>query len=113
MYCNTHRKHLVMAIKSAKKLVVKGRGTYGYDNLKNHLCCMIELFLLLRGKLYIVNDEEIESLMLNDWNLYTFIQEFIQALMPSKAFGGYQKQYHKEIKVGRQLVNLCGYGYSH
>ena len=61
---------------------------------------MIELFLLLRGKLFITDDEEIESLMQDDWDLFTFIRELIQALMSSKAFGGYYKNYHKEIEVG-------------
>ena len=88
---------LIMAVKSALRLVVRGREICQYQ--KHHLYCIIELFLLLRGKLFAIDDQEIQSLMLNEWELYSFIQGIIQALMPLKTFGGYQKNYYKEIEV--------------
>ena len=96
-----------MAVKSALCLVIKGRGLY-HDDLKNHLYCLVELFLLLRGKLHIhsIDDEEIQSLMLNEWNLSAFIQELIQALMPSKEFGGYRKHYRQEIEASSYISTI-------
>lgn len=96
---------LIMAVKSAFKLVIEGRGSYCNDNLK-HLYYMIELFLLLRGKLFGIDDSEIQTLMLNDWHLHPFIKGFIQALMSSKKFGGFSENYHKEIEVGNYTI-IC------
>ena len=91
-----------MAVKSALYLVIKGREVY--HDLKNHLYFMVELFLLLRGKLHtVIDDEEIQSLMLKEWELSAFIQELIQALMPLKEFGGYRKNYQKEIEVSSYI----------
>ena len=87
-----------MAVKSALYLVIRGREVY-HDYVKNHLYCMVELFLLIRGKLFDVDDQEIRSLLFNDWNLSAFIEQFIQAIMPLKEFGGYRKDYQKEIQV--------------
>lgn len=89
---------MITAVKGALCLVIKVRGMYR-ENLKNHLFCMVELFLLLRGKLYTVDDQEIQSSMHKEWDLNEFIQELIQALMPSKEFGGYRKNYQKEIEA--------------
>jgi len=95
-----------MAVRSALKLVVKGRDVYNHDNLKNHLCCMIELFLLLLGKLFAIDDQEIQSFIFNEWNLYTFIRELIQSLMSSTTFGGFGNNYHKEIEVGSYIIKI-------
>lgn len=101
-----------MAVKSALKLVIKGRGIHPNYNLKKHIYSMIELFLLLRGKLFGVDDKEIRSLMINEWDLHVFIQELIQALMPTTTFGGYQKSYHEEIEVVSLVVCLLAYVYA-
>ena len=84
-----------MAVKNALRLVVKGRGACF---LNDNLCFMVELFLLLREKLSTVDDQEVESLMFNDWSLLTFVRELIQALISSKKFGDYGKC-NEEIKV--------------
>ena len=94
-----------MAVRSALCLVIKGRGVYR-ENLKNHLYCMVKLFLLLRGKLHSIDDEEIQSLMLKEWDLIAFIEEFIQTLMPVKEFGGYRKNYQKEIEASIATYNI-------
>ena len=104
------RTELVIAVKSALQLVVKGREKY--SNLNDHLCSMIELFLTLREKCFIAvaaaaaaadddndDDDEITSLLHKEWHLNPFIQELIQALLPRKSFGGFKKQFSKEIKV--------------
>ena len=95
--------HLIMAVKNALKLVVKGRGACFYHYLNDSLCCMIELFLLLREKFSAVDDQEIESLMLDDWSLLTFVRELIQALISSKKFGDYGKC-NEEIKVCTYVI---------
>ena len=87
-----------MAVKNALRLVVKGRGACFYYHLNDNLCSMVELFLLLREKLSTVDDQEVESLMFNDWSLLTFVRELIQALISSKKFGDYGKC-NEEIKV--------------
>lgn len=52
-----------------------------------------------------INDDKVLSLINNEWNLYEFVRELIQALMPGKLFGGgsyssYKKEeYRKEAKV--------------
>ena len=86
-----------MAVKSALKLVVRGRGL-GYYHLNIRLSRMVELFLLLRGKLSATDDHEIEILMLTDWDLCTFVKELIQAIISSKRFGAYGRC-NEEIKV--------------
>ena len=86
-----------MAVKNTSKLVIKGREICYYE-LDDRLCCMVELFLLLRGKLAVVEDYEIQNLMHNDWNLLVFVKELIQAIIPSKKFGASEK-YNEEIKV--------------
>ena len=86
-----------MAVKNALKLVVAERQTC-YYHLNDHLCHMVQLFLLLREKLFTVNDQEILLLMHNDWNLMVFVKELIQAMIPSKSFGANGK-YNEEIKV--------------
>ena len=86
-----------MAVKSALKLVKKGRQhCFGYLNVR--LCHMVELFLLLRGKLSAIDDQEIKLLMDNDWELYMFVKELIQAIISSKKFGACGKC-NEEIKV--------------
>jgi len=92
---------MIMAVRNALKLVVRGREVYHHDILKNHLCCMIELFLLLRGKLFYIDDQEIQSFIINEWDLCVFIQELILSLMPLKTFGGVENNYHKEVEVSR------------
>ena len=92
-----------MAVKNISKLVVKGREICNYE-MVDCLCCMVELFLLLRGKLVTIDDQEIQNLMHNDWNLPVFLTELIQALIPSKKFGASGK-YKEEIKVIFHLRN--------
>ena len=91
-----------MAVKTALKLVVKGRGVY-YYYLNDCLCKIVELFLLLRGKLVAIDDQEIQSLMLNNWDLLIFVRELIQALISSKKFGAYDKC-KEEIKVHKNQL---------
>ena len=87
-----------MAAKSALKLVIKGRGFCHY-HLNDRLCYMVELFLVLCGKLTAIDDEEIKILMSKDCNLLVFVREFIQAIIPSKdKFWAYGKN-NEEIKV--------------
>ena len=90
------RTELIIAVKSALQLVVKGRERY--SDLNDHLCSMAELFLILREKCFVA-DDEINHLMPTEWHLYIFIQELIQGLLPKKSFGGYRKQFSKEIIV--------------
>ena len=71
-----------MAAKAALKLVVKGRGLCHY-HLNNRLCYIIELFLLLCGKLIVIDDQEIKDLMSKENNLLVFVRELIQAIIPS------------------------------
>jgi len=93
------RIELIIAVKSALQLVVKGREKY--SELNDHLCSMIELFLILREKCYLADgdDDEITLLMYKEWHLYKFIEELIQALLPKKSFGGSRKNFTKEISV--------------
>jgi len=95
---------LIIAVKSALQLVVKGRGKY--SDLNNHLSSMIELFLILREKFFIApnDDDEIASLMCKEWNLYSFLESLIQALLPIKSFGGNNKQFSKEIAVSFKQI---------
>ena len=104
MYCVLFRTELVITVKSALQLVVKGREKY--SDLNNHLCSMIELFLILREKFFVVHDDEATSLIHKEWNLYSFIQELIQALLPEKSFGGSRKQFSKEIMVSYKLIKV-------
>ena len=60
---------------------------------------MIELFLILREKCFVINDENIASLLHTEWDLYAFLQQLIQALLPRKSFGGYNNNFSKEIMV--------------
>ena len=101
------RIELIIAVKSALQLVVKGREKY-FD-LNVHFCNMIELFLTLREKCFVsyASDDEITSLIHKEWQLHDFIQELIQALLPQKTFGGYRNQFLKEIKVHKlQTYNV-------
>ena len=93
------RTELIIAVKSALQLVVKGREKY-FD-LNIHFCSMIELFLTLHEKCFVsyASDDEVTSLIHKEWHLHVFIQELIQALLPKKTFGGYRNQFLKEIKV--------------
>ena len=59
---------------------------------------MVELFLLLHGKLVNIDDHEIQNLIHDDWNLQVFVKELIQAIISSKKFGAYGKT-TEEIKV--------------
>ena len=104
--------YLIMAVKGALKLVIKGRGLcYYYLNVR--LCRMVELFLMLRGKLSAIDDQEIQSLMLNDWDLYTFVKELIQAIISSIKFGAYGRC-NEEIKVYRYIaIYTNSIGHSH
>ena len=86
-----------MTVNNALKLVVAERQACYYQ-LNDRLCHMIKLFLLLREKLVAVDDQEILSLMRNDWDLMAFIKGLIQAIISSKNFGGYGKC-NEEIKV--------------
>ena len=104
-FCDIYRMQLIMAVESALKLVVKGREVY-YYYLNDCLCRMVELFLLLRGKLVAVDDKEIQSSMLYDWDLSMFVKKLIQALISSKKFGAYDK-YNEEIKVLCVCVCVC------
>lgn len=93
---------LIMAVKSVLYFIIKRRG-FGSYYLNDRLCCTVELFLLLRGKLFAVDDEEIQHLMLNDWNLLLFVKELIWALISSKKFGGdYALKCNEEITVYKQ-----------
>ena len=96
-YCVLFRTELLIAVKSALQLVVKGREKY--SELNDHLYSMVELFLILREKCFVADDEKITALMHKEWHLYAFIQELIQALLPQKSFGGSGKQFTKEIMV--------------
>lgn len=89
--------HLIMVVKNALKLVIKGREMCNYE-LNDRVCCMVELFLLLRGKLATIEDHEIQNLVHNDWNLLVFVKELIQAIIPSKKFGASGKC-NEEVKV--------------
>ena len=100
------RTELIIAVKSALQLVVKGREKY--SDLNDRLCSMIELFLILREKC--AHDDKATSLIHKEWHLNPFIQELIQALLPKKSFGGFRKQFSKEIMVRYRLwfcIILC------
>ena len=99
--CYCFRTELIITVKSALQLVVKGREKY--SDLNAHLYSMIELFLILREKCFVDHDEKMTSLMNKEWHLYAFIQELIQALLPRKSFGGFRKQFSKEIIVSYRL----------
>ena len=86
-----------MAVKNALKLVVAERQAC-YYSLSDRLCHMVQLFLLLREKLFAVNDQEILLLLLNDWDLVVFVRELIQAIISSKTFGA-DRRCDEEIKV--------------
>lgn len=108
MCCALFRTELVIAVKSALQLVVKGREKY--SNLNDHLCSMIELFLILREKCFVAAagddaNDEITSLIHKEWHLNPFIEELIQALLPKKSFGGSRKQFSKEIMVRSNSCN--------
>ena len=97
------RTELMIAVKSALQLVKRGREKY--SDLNDHLFSMIELFLILREKCFVANDDrEITSLIHKEWHLHVFIQELIQALLPPKTFGGYKKQFSKETTVGYSFL---------
>ena len=87
----------MIATKNALQLVIKGRANF--SDLSDHLCNMIELFLTLREKCFILHDDEFNALIHKQWQLYPFIQELIQALLPKKTFGGFKKDFSKEIMV--------------
>ena len=87
----------MIAAKSALQLVIKGREKF-FD-LSDHLFNMIELFLILREKCYISDDDKFIALINEQWHLYRFVQELIQALLPQKTFGGSTKLFSKEITV--------------
>ena len=87
----------MIATKSALQLVIKGREKF--SDLSDHLCNMIKLFLILREKCFILDDDEFNALIHKQWQLYPFIQELIQALLPKKTFGGFKKDFSKEIIV--------------
>ena len=97
MYCILFRTELIIAVKSALQLVVKGREKY--SDLNDHLRSIIELFLILREKCFVAYDDKATSLIHKEWHLNPFIQELIQALLPKKSFGGFRKQFFKEIMV--------------
>ena len=86
-----------MAVKNILKLVLKAKEIC-YHELNDCLCYMVQLFLLLRGKLVTIGDQEIQNLMCNEWNLLVFVNELIQAIIPSKKFGK-SGMYNEEIKV--------------
>ena len=96
---------MIIAVKSALMLVVRGRQTY--SGLNDHLCSMIELFLILREKCFVITDEKIASLLHTEWDLYVFLQELIQALLPQKSFGGYNNDFSKEIMVSVITKIFC------
>ena len=98
------RTELMIATKSALQLVIKGR--VKFSNLSDHLCTMIELFLILREKCFVPDDNEFTALIHKQWHLYSFIQELIQALLPKKTFGGVKKQFSKEIAVSGRLSTI-------
>ena len=87
-----------MAVKNALKLVVAERQAC-FCQLNDHLCHMVQLFLLLREKLFAIDDHEIQLLMLNDWDLMVFVRELIQAIISSKNFGAFGTRCNEEIKV--------------
>ena len=60
---------------------------------------MVELVLLLIGKLFTVDDEDITSLMGTKWNLNKFVREIINAFTNGIKFGGFQNDHKKEIQV--------------
>ena len=86
-----------MAVKNTLKLVVAERQAC-YYNLNDRLCHMVQLFLLLREKLFAGDDQEILLLLLNDWDLVVFVRELIQAIISSKIFGA-NGRCDEEIKV--------------
>ena len=87
----------MIAAKGALQLVKKGREKF--SDLNDHLFNMIELFLILREKCFISDDDKFTALIHEQWHLYRFVQELIQALLPQKTFGGSTKQFSKEITV--------------
>jgi len=78
------------------------------------MCSMIELVLMMLGKMSSFSDGEIVCLMKTDWNLFEFVSGLIQALSLDVKFGGYsgyggfgpyKDDYRKEIKVGTFIVS--------
>ena len=87
-----------MAAKGTLKLVIKGRGLCHY-HLNNRLCILIELFLLLCGKLFMIDDQEIKRVMSEECNLLVFVRELIQAIIPSRNKFWLHGKNNEEIKV--------------
>jgi len=77
------------------------------------MCSMIELVLMMLGKMSSLSDGEIVYLRKTDWNLFEFVTGLIQALSLDVKFGGYsgygygayKDDYRKEIKVGIFIVS--------
>jgi len=84
---------------------VKGaRQRYTGNILADNLCRMIKLVLIMLGKMSDVNDDMVLSFMNKEWNMYEFVRELIQALIPGVQFGGgygshKKEDYRKETKV--------------
>ena len=95
--CYTCRLELIMATKCALKLSIKGRGFCHYQ-INDRLYHIVELFLLLCGKIIANDDQEIELLMSKECNILVYVRELIQAIISSKKFGAYGKT-TEEIKV--------------
>ena len=66
---------------------------------------MVELFLLLHGKLVNIDDHEIQNLIHDDWNLQVFVKELIQAIISSKKFGA-SGRCNEEVKVNIPISSL-------
>ena len=86
-----------MATKSTKILSIKGREFCHYQ-MNDRLYHIVELFLLLCGKLIVNDDQEVKLLMSKECNLLVYVKEIIQAIIPSKKFGAFEKS-TEEIKV--------------
>jgi len=92
-----YRSKLLKATTCAIALVKESRQKYA--QLNGNICSMIELVLMLIGKVFAMNDEEILSLMNTEWKLNDFVHELIIALTNGVAFGGSGNDHAKEIKV--------------
>ena len=92
-----YRYELLNAASCAIALVKEGRQRYTY--LNRNVWIIVELALLLIGKLFTVDDKEIISLMETEWNLSTFVREIIIAFTHGLKFGGYLSDYKREIQV--------------
>ena len=106
--CYDYRYKLLKATSSAIALVKEGRQRYTY--LNRNIWIMVELALLLIGKVFTVDDKEVTLLTETDWNLNKFAREIIIAFTHGIKFGGYLNDHKKEIQV-REYIYIYIYIY--